>query len=306
MVNLLTKEDYTNNDTTNLLSNGLGLLLNKLSGDERAETVVKETFAKVERAKQEWESTVDALPELICIVDDNGRVVRTNRTVEKWGLGNVKRVIGTDYHSLIHPFCSQPCYLSNAIHQSFNQTSIIEQEMFDEIMQRFISVRVQPVSMDNGHRNGSNNFVVILKDISVRKQAEQAMQRQNGRLVILNAINKAILAADSPKEIARAALKRIQTLVPYQHAHLLIKSPDTDRLIVLAVMTNGAETQLESGQEIAAHIIFQHTDRALNKFFIIQAISRLTDPVEIEEHWLAQALNCYMNVPLKAGSYNIL
>lgn len=304
MVNVSPKEDFTNNDTTNLLSSGLGLLLNKLNGDEQAETVVKKTFAKVERAKQEWESTVDALPELICIVDGNGRVVRTNRTVEKWGLGNVKRVIGTDYHSLVHPFCSQPCYLSNAIHQSFNQNSIIEQEIFDEILQRFISVRVQPVSMDS-NQNGNSNFVVILKDISVRKKAEQALKQQNGRLVILNAINKAILAADSPTEIAKAALKRIQTLLPYQHAHLLIKSPDTDQLTILAVMTNGVETQLKSGQKLTVHTFFQPTDRALNKFFTIQAISRLSDRVEIEEQWLAQALNCYMNVPLKTGSYNI-
>ena len=45
-----------------------------------------EEFAKVEQAKKEWESAVDALPELICVIDNKGRIIRTNRTVESWSL----------------------------------------------------------------------------------------------------------------------------------------------------------------------------------------------------------------------------
>ncbi|MCA9977775.1 MAG: PAS domain-containing protein, partial [Anaerolineales bacterium] len=208
MVNFSVKEDsLSNKDTTNLLGNGLSLLLNKLKGDEQAETVLKVTFSKVERAKREWESTVDALPELICIIDENGRIVRTNRTIEKWTLGNVKRVINHSYHSLIHPQCQQPCYLSNAIHQAVNNTSadgVFEEEIYDQTLNRFISARIQPVSMKDDNPKGSRNLVIILKDISIRKRAEQALHRQNGRLLTLNAINKAILSADSPEEIAQA------------------------------------------------------------------------------------------------------
>ena len=56
----------------------------------------------IERAKNEWERTVDALPELVCLVDQNGHIVRANRTVERWGLGEVGDVAGVHVHDLMH------------------------------------------------------------------------------------------------------------------------------------------------------------------------------------------------------------
>ena len=40
--------------------------------------------AAIARAKLAWESTVDALPDLICLLDADGRIVRINRVVERW------------------------------------------------------------------------------------------------------------------------------------------------------------------------------------------------------------------------------
>ena len=56
---------------------------------KRAEEALKDLLKKVERAKQEWESTADSLPELVCLVDDRGRIIRANRTVETWNLARV-------------------------------------------------------------------------------------------------------------------------------------------------------------------------------------------------------------------------
>ena len=309
MVNLLVKENpMSGKKTTNLLNRGLSLLNNKLRGDKQPETVLTDSFSKVERAKREWESTVDALPELICIIDENGRIMRTNRTIEKWGLGNVKTVKSNIYHNLIHPHCQQPCYLSNAIRQVVNSqtaSSTFEEEVYDQTLRRFISLRIQPVTMQVDNLDGRSNLVVILKDISVRKIAEQALSRQNGRLVTLNAINKAILAADSPQEIAQATLKRMQPLVPYQQAHLLIKTPETDQLLVLAAMSIDMETELKNGQKIPESAIAQSKERPLNKFHVVQSLSSLAEHAAIEELWMNQELNAYMNVPLKAGDYNI-
>ena len=40
-------------------------------------------FAKVEQAKQEWEATLDVLPQLICLIDEDGKLLRANRTIER-------------------------------------------------------------------------------------------------------------------------------------------------------------------------------------------------------------------------------
>ena len=57
-----------------------------------AEESLESLFEKVERAKQEWETTVDSLPEIVCLVDTEGHIVRANRTIEAWGLGPVTAV----------------------------------------------------------------------------------------------------------------------------------------------------------------------------------------------------------------------
>ena len=62
----------------------------KLSSDKR----FRAEHERVVRAKQEWQCSVDALNELVCLVDASGRVVRANKTLEQLGLGQVTTVRG--------------------------------------------------------------------------------------------------------------------------------------------------------------------------------------------------------------------
>ena len=44
----------------------------------------------LERIKQQWQFAADSMPQLICLVDREGRVMHANRTLERWGLGEVE------------------------------------------------------------------------------------------------------------------------------------------------------------------------------------------------------------------------
>ena len=59
-------------------------------------------FPQIEQAKQEWETTVDALPQLVCVLDEQRRILRANRTVERWGLGQVTQIKGQDFIQLLY------------------------------------------------------------------------------------------------------------------------------------------------------------------------------------------------------------
>jgi signal transduction histidine kinase len=48
----------------------------------------------IARAKKQWELAVDSLPQLVIAMDDNARITRVNRTIEKWGVGKVNKVVG--------------------------------------------------------------------------------------------------------------------------------------------------------------------------------------------------------------------
>jgi PAS domain S-box-containing protein len=58
---------------------------------------------QIERAKQEWEASVDALPQLVCLIDQHGVVVRANRALEAMGLGDVRTATGADFLALLKP-----------------------------------------------------------------------------------------------------------------------------------------------------------------------------------------------------------
>ena len=51
--------------------------------------------ASIARAKREWQCIADALPQLLCLLNRNGEILRTNLIVERWSLGPVRDVLGT-------------------------------------------------------------------------------------------------------------------------------------------------------------------------------------------------------------------
>ena len=84
--------------------------------------------AAIARAKLEWEGTVDALASLVCLLDRDGRIVRTNRVVEDWSLGTVHDVIGQDTHVLLHPACTNPaCDLDAFMRESLAGAAVRHQ-----------------------------------------------------------------------------------------------------------------------------------------------------------------------------------
>lgn len=139
----------------------------------------------ISHAKHEWESTVDALPEIILLLDGDGCVVRANRAVEGWGLGRVLEIRGYAMHDLLHPGCTESdCYLNAFWRRSFTilaQGQSAECEVDDARLKRYIHLELCPTSaMKASDNTGSASFAVaILHDVSKLKRAEHALKRFN-------------------------------------------------------------------------------------------------------------------------------
>jgi PAS domain S-box-containing protein len=67
----------------------------------------------LEKAGQQWESAVDSVPQFICLLDRDGRVIRANHTAGRWKLGiDVEHVSGLSLHQVLHRDCDDSrCYL---------------------------------------------------------------------------------------------------------------------------------------------------------------------------------------------------
>ncbi len=134
-----------------------------------------ELFKKVERAKREWEATVDSLPDLVCLIDRNGRVIRANRILEEWQLGQVRDVKGRPLHELLHPGCDDPsCYCALLIQLSVAYAvpdEPIQRETYDPFLKRHVHLHVRPVRSDVGEI--ASTLIVVVRDVTDLKQIEQ-------------------------------------------------------------------------------------------------------------------------------------
>ncbi|MBI2460277.1 MAG: PAS domain S-box protein [Candidatus Rokubacteria bacterium] len=89
-------------------------------------------------------------------------------------------------------------------------------------------------------RNGSMMYrVVQVQDITQRKRAETRLREFAKRLAALRGIDRAIVAARSPSEIAQAALRHIRRLIPLRHLGVTVYDLDADEATIMAVEPKG-------------------------------------------------------------------
>ncbi len=258
-------------------------------------------FERVERAKQEWEATVDSLPELVCMVDEHGRVVRANRTIEVWQSVDVKAIQGFSLHTLLHPGClGLYCELDRYLRRVLATAQLGRAgqiEMYDGFLHRHLQVRVQPVVTQ--HANLPITAVVVMEDISERRHNEEALHRSLSRLQALNDIHQAILAARSPEDIAQAALTRLRPLMLFRQARITLSGRAAEELVVLTADANG-KTHLRPRQLCSSAEVEFSDERRLTEEFSVNDLSQLTAPSSFEQQLTAEGMRSLLNVPLMA------
>lgn len=187
----------------------------------KLETRLPELMRQIRQAKQEWESTVDSLPQLVCLLDKQTCIIRANCTIERWNLGSVMDVKGKELHQLFHPDCSAPdCYLKafllRARQEVFHgRTADCEAE--DKVLQRYVSIQFQPISEHQTHEEEKKSAcfaVAIVSDISEQRQAEEALRQRNHELSLLNSLSDLLQACDDEKEMSGTVSRVCKQLFP--------------------------------------------------------------------------------------------
>ncbi len=135
----------------------------------------------IQRAKQQWQAAVDAMPQLICLLDGNGRVVRANRTLERWGLGSVATVNGARLHEVLHPGCNDPaCYLDRFLAGAKSELASslrAQREVLDPFLSRHLAIQVLPL-LNCSEADCAPCDVAIFDDITAYKLLTQDLGTQ--------------------------------------------------------------------------------------------------------------------------------
>lgn len=139
---------------------------------------------QVERAKLEWEFTADSIPQLVFLLDRDDHVLRTNRTLEQWGLGRVADAPGRKIHDLLHPLCQDAdCHLKNIWRSSADNMALgfaVEYQADDKYLHRYLNLHFRFLPSPQDAEGGF--IVAVISDISDIKQAESKLKNANDEL----------------------------------------------------------------------------------------------------------------------------
>jgi two-component system, NtrC family, sensor kinase len=134
--------------------------------------------ALVLHAKQEWERTVDALPDMIAIVDTEHNIVRMNKTMlDKTG-NSYDELVGSKCYYWVHGTDAPPDYCPHLKLLQDNKSHRVE--IYEERLGGHCEVIVTPYYDTDGTLIGS---VHIVRDINEQKQAEHEKEKIQSQLL---------------------------------------------------------------------------------------------------------------------------
>jgi signal transduction histidine kinase len=164
------------------------VIVRRAPGDGASGQLADETQHAIARAKLDWECTADSLSQVVCLVDEQRRVVRVNRALESWRLGLVNEVTGRDVHMLLHPTdCPGSCTLAALLRNAWDcvrDEAAHEFEIFDPQLERAVSIAVRPIiGRAAGLRSaGHARAVMVVTDVTPLRVARLALESLNQSL----------------------------------------------------------------------------------------------------------------------------
>ncbi|HEX4152463.1 MAG TPA: histidine kinase [Steroidobacteraceae bacterium] len=180
------------------------------------------TLTAIHRAKLEWELSVDALPEMVGLLDRNLRVMRISRTLERWQLGDVKDAIGKDLHAVLHSGCKdETCRLRGclaAAGERVRDRSPAQFELNDPVLERELVVSLRPPAARGPETQASAQLraVFTVMDVTSQRATERELKVLNQSLEDrvaertdrLTAANQALQEEVARRRAAEHSLRR--------------------------------------------------------------------------------------------------
>jgi PAS domain S-box-containing protein len=147
------------------------------------------------------------------------------------------------------------------------------------------------------HAGQPFQYLAIRFDISDRKHAQEVLRRYAERLETLHEIDRAILRAESPQELARAAFLRLYAVVPYEQAMVVLFRFQTQEA---QIMTGGWNGELRGETVPISDLIPFEVSLQQASIRYTEDLSTLAPCPPLVEHQLAEGKRSWLSIALMA------
>jgi len=145
----------------------------------------------IRSAKQAWESTFDAVPDLICLIDHNHTIFQINQAMADYVGMSKEEAIGKPCHQIVHATSCPPKGCPHSLHLSDKQHH--ETEIYDKHRDTYLHISVVPLIDKAGNRG----CVHIARDITAQKKAALTLHAEKERLAVtLKSIGDGVIITD--------------------------------------------------------------------------------------------------------------
>jgi signal transduction histidine kinase len=133
------------------------------------------------KPKDEWSTTVDALHQLVLLVDEGGAVCRYNHSREEWLTGQLDKSIGMSLHKLLHPRCNDKnCILLSTWEEArarITQNQSCEYTFKDPQRAQILHMVFRPASLAESTGDQSQKIfaVIVIENISRFREIEDQL-----------------------------------------------------------------------------------------------------------------------------------
>jgi PAS domain S-box-containing protein len=132
---------------------------------------------QIKHAAEEWRTTFDSITDLVSIHDKDFRIVRANQAFAAAFGMEIKAILGKKCSEIIHgteepwPQCPH--------RQTLESGKPVTEEFWEPRLGKYLQVSASPIFSDRNEVTGS---VHIVKDVTERKRAEEALQKAHDEL----------------------------------------------------------------------------------------------------------------------------
>lgn len=252
---------------------------------------------KLLKTKQLLETTLNSLQEAVFVVDPDERIIVLCNAA-------VASVFGYTPDELLGR-STEILHVDRASYERFSQLGapiLNRNEPFhiEYEMKRkdgaiiYTETTVTAISEESGWSTG---VVSVIRDITARKEAEVALERQARRLEIVHQIDTAVLSADSPHDIAQTALVQIRQLLNCWRASLAVYNDDSEQPQLLAVSAE-EESSIMPGEVVPSDQLWDATTLRRGEIYIEKDLTAMEGRSSLLRRLVDAGLQSYASVPL--------